>query len=214
MYTNVNTTHYTIVYRCQGCLAWNQNGATATQDTTGAIMLIGWAQNYENMDDPSNPNSTYEIQHDAQDIMLYFPASATQSSYSAWATHSTIPVSTGTATATTATTTTTSVVGTPAPTNTYDYIVVGAGAGGLPLADKLSESGKSVLLIERGPPSSYRWGGRNGPDWLTTKTNATRFDVPGLDNEIWNNSAGIACSDVSQMSGCVLGGGTVSIDHC
>ena len=41
----------------------------------------------------------------------------------------------------------------------WDYIVVGTGAGGIPIADRLSESGKSVLLIERGPPSSHRWGG-------------------------------------------------------
>src|SRR6266699_2080421 len=56
--------------------------------------------------------------------------------------------------------------GTPAPTGTWDYIVVGAGAAGIPLADKLSESGKSVLLIEKGPPSSGRWGGTMKPDWL------------------------------------------------
>ncbi|KAI3550491.1 fungal cellulose binding domain-containing protein [Colletotrichum filicis] len=33
------------------------------------------------------------------------------------------------------------------------------GPGGIVTADKLSASGKSVLLIERGPPSSFRWGG-------------------------------------------------------
>lgn len=44
------------------------------------------------------------------------------------------------------------------------------------------------------------------PDWLDG-TNLTRFDVPGLDNEIWEDSAGIACADISVMSGCVLGGG-------
>ena len=89
----------------------------------------------------------------------------------------------------------------------WDYIVVGAGAGGIPLADKLSESGKSVLLIERGPPSSGRWGGTMKPDWLVG-TNLSRFDVPGLDNEIWVDSTGIACSDISVMAGCVLGGST------
>ena len=96
---------------------------------------------------------------------------------------------------------------TPAPTATYDYIVVGGGAGGIVAADKLSETGKSVLLIERGPPSSYRWGGRNAPAWLAG-SNLTRYDVPGLCNEIWVDSAGIACPDIGTMSGCVLGGGT------
>ena len=41
-----------------------------------------------------------------------------------------------------------------------DYITVGAGAAGIPLADGLSESGKSVLLLERDYASSHRWGGR------------------------------------------------------
>jgi cellobiose dehydrogenase (acceptor) len=44
------------------------------------------------------------------------------------------------------------------------------------------------------------------PDWLNA-TNLTRFDVPGLCNQIWVDSAGIACTDIDQMAGCVLGGG-------
>ncbi len=97
---------------------------------------------------------------------------------------------------------------TPVTSNkTYDYIIVGAGAGGIPLADRLTESGKTVLLIEKGPPSSGRWGGTMRPEWLAD-TNLTRFDVPGLCNEIWVNSVGVACTDTDQMEGCVLGGGT------
>jgi cellobiose dehydrogenase (acceptor) len=110
---------------------------------------------------------------------------------------------------------------------TYNYIVVGAGAGGIVIADKLSESGKSVLLIDRGPPSTYRWGGREypirpswggvtpnmslskglRPDWLAD-SNLTRFDVPGLCTRIWVDSSEIACKDVGIMAGCILGGGT------
>jgi cellobiose dehydrogenase (acceptor) len=92
-------------------------------------------------------------------------------------------------------------------TDTYDYIVVGSGAGGIPMADRLSEAGHKVLLIEKGPPSTGRWGGTMKPNWLTN-TNLTRFDVPGLCNEIWADPTGIVCTDVDQMAGCVLGGGT------
>ncbi|KAF8539515.1 hypothetical protein BDD12DRAFT_882120 [Trichophaea hybrida] len=88
-----------------------------------------------------------------------------------------------------------------------DYIVVGGGAGGMVAADRLSETGASVILIERGPPATYAHGGRIGPAWLNGKS-LTRFDVPGLCNEIWVNSTGIRCDDVDYMSGCVLGGGT------
>ena len=88
-----------------------------------------------------------------------------------------------------------------------DYIVVGGGASGLVAADRLSEGGASVVLIERGPPATYAQGGRIRPDWLRNHP-LTRFDVPGLCNEIWRNSTGIRCEDVEPMAGCVLGGGT------
>ncbi|KAK4455359.1 cellobiose dehydrogenase [Podospora aff. communis PSN243] len=90
---------------------------------------------------------------------------------------------------------------------TYDYIIVGSGAGGMPLADRLSEAGKTVLLIEKGPPSTGRWGGIMKPGWLNG-TRLTRFDVPGLCNQIWADPTGVSCTDVDQMAGCVLGGGT------
>ena len=44
------------------------------------------------------------------------------------------------------------------------------------------------------------------PKWLEG-TNLTRFDVPGLFNQIWHDSVGVACTDINQMAGCVLGGG-------
>ncbi|KAJ2987273.1 hypothetical protein NUW58_g4598 [Xylaria curta] len=89
---------------------------------------------------------------------------------------------------------------------TYDYIIVGSGAGGIPLADRLTAAGHTVLLIEKGPPSTGLWGGNLKPTWLN-ETSLTRFDVPGLANEIWHDPTGVVCTDVDQMSGCVLGGG-------
>lgn len=93
---------------------------------------------------------------------------------------------------------------------TWDYIIVGSGASGIPLADRLSESGASVLLLERGEASSGRYGGTRGPEWLKG-TNLTRFDVPALAQFVWQPDApneGIFCDDYAFPAGCVLGGGT------
>ena len=83
---------------------------------------------------------------------------------------------------------------------TYDYIVIGSGAGGIPIADRLSEAGHSVLLVERGPLSSGRWNGTMKPSWLQG-TNLTRFDVPGLFNQIWADPTGVNCEDLDVMAG-------------
>lgn len=131
------------------------------------------------------------------------------SAYTSWIgtqTASATRTSSATASATT-TTAAACAASQTAGTETYDYIVAGAGAGGIPIAAKLAEAGKKVLLIEKGPPSSGRWGGTVKPKWLDG-TNLTRFDVPGLCNQIWKDSDGIACKDTPSMAGCVLGGGT------
>lgn len=83
---------------------------------------------------------------------------------------------------------------------TYDYIVVGSGAGGIPIADRLSEAGFSVLLVEKGPLSTGKFNGTMKPSWLQG-TNLTRFDVPGLFNQIWADGNGVACSDTGVMAG-------------
>ncbi|KAK0264834.1 hypothetical protein B0A54_07625 [Friedmanniomyces endolithicus] len=222
--SNVNDTHYELTYRCEGCWSWDQDGATASQvpaTTSAAAQLIGWAQATNPPTNPSDAGSGLQ-QHANDGIFGALVASARNPSYTNWVTKATAaPTATGIYGNGTGSATGTGVVAsataTPTPVacpatntlanSTFDYIIVGAGAGGIPLADKLSETGASVLLIEKGPPSSGRWGGSVKPDWLDG-TNLTRFDVPGLDNEIWANSTGIACEDYSVMAGCVLGGGT------
>ncbi|KAI0133009.1 cellobiose dehydrogenase [Xylariales sp. AK1849] len=215
--STINETHYTLIFRCQNCLSWDQNGSTGSASTSSGQLVLGWAQAFPAPSNPECPASVAMVEHDNNQGIFgaVLDSSAPNDSYTVWAASATATV-TGSCAVTTATTTTSStgtatvtatVTAAPIPTDTYDYIVIGAGAGGIPIADKLSEAGNSVLLIEKGPPSSGRWGGDMKPEWLDD-TNLTRFDVPGLCNEIWVDSGGIACTDTDQMAGCVLGGGT------
>ncbi|KAF2753880.1 cellobiose dehydrogenase [Pseudovirgaria hyperparasitica] len=219
----VNATHFTLTYRCRWCWYWDQNGAVGSQPpittNTHSAQVLAWVQAFASPEPVTSDDARVVVEHDNGIGIFGMPiASMRQAGYAAWASSATpTPPSTTVTTKTTTTTTrppsTTTVPpgascsGTAAPTAAYDYIIVGAGAAGIPLADRLSEAGKSVLLIEKGPPSSGRWAGTLKPTWLAG-TNLTRFDVPGLCNEIWVNSAGVACTGIDQMAGCVLGGGT------
>ncbi|KAH4104499.1 hypothetical protein HBI56_156500 [Parastagonospora nodorum] len=198
----VTDTSFELIYRCQWCWVWNQKGAEGSQLPTSEVQVIGWAQHSKVFD------GTW-VFHDKGQSQFGAPvADARNAKYDTWAKLATPPTTTSAPASSTTPTPTApiSCVGSPVPTDSYDYIVIGGGAGGIPVADKLSESGKSVLLIEKGPPSLARFGGNMGPEWATSN-NLTRFDIPGLCNQIWVDSAGVACTDIDQMAGCVLGGG-------
>ncbi|CZR65777.1 probable cellobiose dehydrogenase [Phialocephala subalpina] len=207
IYSSVNSTNWVLVYRCQNCLIYDDPTQTpANTSTTAGTFEQGWAQAMTPPTDPTNPLSDFAQHDNGMGEFQIKVVSATQASYTLWATKTaTGTIATGTATATA----TFSAV--PVPTTTsYDYVVIGGGAAGIPIADKLSEGGKSVLLIEKGVASSARWGGTYRPEshWMDGY-NLTWFDVPGECNRIWNGgAAGVACTDTDQMAGCVLGGGT------
>ncbi|KAG9255545.1 cellobiose dehydrogenase-like protein [Emericellopsis atlantica] len=204
---------FELIYRCQGCLAWDHNGATGKASTSTGGMMLGWALAAASPTNPECPQTMVVAQHDTQFIFRgTFSDNVVNEAYEEWAALATNVVEgdCGGGSDPDPTTTTALPTGTgiPVPTDaSYDYIVVGGGAGGLPMADRLSEAGHKVLLIEKGPVSTGEWGGEMKPEWLEG-TDLTRFDVPGLCNQIWADSSGIACRDTDQMAGCLLGGGT------
>ncbi|KAI0537135.1 cellobiose dehydrogenase [Xylaria digitata] len=204
--SKVTDTGFELIYRCQDCFSWDHDGATGSVQTTSGLLVLGRAASAI---PPSNPSCPSQISFKQHQTFGQFGApleNIVKGSYNDWARLATRMV--------------TGECGTPDPgeptigscraemiNQTFDYIIVGGGAGGIPMADRLSEKGHSVLLLEKGPPSLGMWGGNMKPLWLE-KTDLTRFDVPGLCNQIWVDSAGVACKDTDQMAGCVLGGGT------
>lgn len=90
---------------------------------------------------------------------------------------------------------------------TYDYIVAGAGPAGIIVAERLAETGKSVLLLERGEASTYATGGRSVVSWNDT---ITQYDVPAMDYYLTTASdTSEYCTDTANLAGCILGGGTM-----
>ncbi|CUA69921.1 Cellobiose dehydrogenase [Rhizoctonia solani] len=88
----------------------------------------------------------------------------------------------------------------------WDYIIVGSGPAGIVAADRLSEAGKKVLLLERGGPSIAATGGTDTPPW-PYPTNLTRFDMPAGFQTVFNGTPYFMCSDLPARGGCLVGGG-------
>lgn len=95
-----------------------------------------------------------------------------------------------------------------ATNSTYDYIIAGGGVAGIIVAERIAESGASVLLLERGNASTYASGGRDTLPWNNT---VTQYDVPGLRHYIKKNFNDTSeyCPDTADSSGCILGGGSM-----
>lgn len=96
-------------------------------------------------------------------------------------------------------------LGALAANTTYDYIVVGGGTAGIIVAERLAETQKSVLLLERGGPSAYTSGNNATVSWNNT---ITPFDVPAYGYSIRSTTdSSTFCTDTASNAGCVLGGG-------
>lgn len=177
---------------------------------TDSQALIGWALSQTAVTTPSDPASVLSYHAAGFGIEGVTLAEAKSASYAAWSAKAgTASASIG---ATTSTNTTSSSSGTTNSTtsvttsnSTYDYIVAGAGPAGIIVAQRLAESGASVLLIERGNASTYASGGRSQlTSWNST---LTQYDVPALSYYLDVSTA--YCTDTASSAGCLLGGGTM-----
>ncbi len=177
--STVNSTHYSVIFRCQNCLSWDHDGATGSVSTSAGVLVLGWCNAFPSPSNPSCPNEASILQHD-NGLSVFGAAldsNIANPSYTQWAAKATATV-TGSCGGTTTTTTSTPTRHPPqvslSQVTHMTTLSLVEGAGGIPIADKLSEAGKKVLLIEKGPASSGRWGGTLGPEW-TEGTNLTRF---------------------------------------
>ncbi|KAJ0124561.1 hypothetical protein J7T55_005900 [Diaporthe amygdali] len=200
--TFVNSTHFSFTFLCEGCIVGGTTSFKATDETP----VLGWALSSSDPTTPSDPTSDLPY-HDAGFGLYGVPAADAQSAkfetWASWASaaatptpgagsNSTTPVA-GNATA--AAPTTSNV--------TYDVIVVGGGPAGIIAAERIAESGSSVLLIERGPANTVALGSEEGLEWNNT---LTPYDIPALGSSLSAIPGTKVCSDTASMAGCLLGG--------
>ncbi|PLB46547.1 FAD/NAD(P)-binding domain-containing protein [Aspergillus steynii IBT 23096] len=88
----------------------------------------------------------------------------------------------------------------------YDYIVVGGGPAGIITAERFTEAGKKVLLLERGVGPTVATGANETLPW---NHDLTAVDLPGMSADIGNTDAwtNYICTDTEGTAACVLGGG-------
>lgn len=83
--SSINSTGFSLLFRCEGCLSWDQDGTTGNASTSAAQLLLGWAQAEENPTGGACPDDLSLVQHEAQSLWnAKFDKNATSSSYNSW----------------------------------------------------------------------------------------------------------------------------------
>jgi len=201
--TFVNSTHFSYTYLCSGC-------ATNSSSLTNNIGAFGWALSTTALADASTTSATLTYHAAGFGVFGLNIAAARSEGFPSWAKMASSANSTAPATPSTPGTNSTLPVTNstlPAITSntTYDYIVSGAGPAGIIVAQRLAETGADVLLIERGPASTYASGGDKTVAWNDT---ITQYDVPALAYYLSSMDTDY-CTDTASQAGCLLGGGTM-----
>ncbi|KFA74926.1 hypothetical protein S40288_06763 [Stachybotrys chartarum IBT 40288] len=196
--TFVNSTHLSYTFLCQGCVLEDTTNFLATNK------IFGWAISVEDPTDVSDPASalTYHAAGFGQyAVDLEGAANANYDLWASWAAAEASPAPPATTPA-------------PVPGNgtitepivfntTYDVIVAGGGTAGIIAAERIAESGLSVLLIERGPANTVALGSTAGLPW---NNSLTQYDVPSLGSSLSSVVGTKYCSDTASTAGCLLGG--------
>jgi cellobiose dehydrogenase (acceptor) len=182
------------------------NSLSFTSSSTS--LVIGWAFSQNSVTNPATASGATFVYHEAGYGDFGLTVSAAQSSsYSAWASMATVSNSTTPGNSTTTCSGSGTNITATVSNSTYDYIIAGAGPAGIIVAERLAETGKSVLLIERGAASTYATGGRSTVSWNDT---VTQYDVPSMAYYLTTASdTSEYCTDTADMAGCILGGGTM-----
>lgn len=155
-------------FLCSGCI-----GNSYSFDSSSTNAVLGWAVADSTVTNPSSADSATFLYHDLGfgefNVVLTDAQSADYASWAAYATVSNSSSDTSSSSNSTCSSTSSNTTATIS-NSTYDYIIAGAGPAGIIVAERLAESGKSVLLIERGAASYYFTGGEDTMSWNSSVT--------------------------------------------
>ncbi|CAN8099759.1 unnamed protein product [Discula destructiva] len=210
--TSVNSTGWAFTFLCKGCVGTDISFAGDAEQG-----VFGYAQSITALTDTTSSDATLNFHSGAYGEYAHSVSDGKSSDYATWAalastTNSatiTAGSSAGTVTGSNSTTsasnsTTTTTTTTTTSNSTYDYIVAGGGPAGIIVAERLVESGASVLLLERGGASFYATGGDATMSYNDT---VTQYDVPGMGYYLTTAAeTSEYCADTGGMAGCLLGG--------
>lgn len=203
--TYVNSTHFSYTFLCSGCIT----GDVLSFSNTATGGVFGWAYSDSAVTTPSSVSSALSYHSAGYGEFAVNFTIAESAQYSTWAAMASTSSSSNSTTTTISGTNSTSTanITTTISNTTYDYIIAGGGPAGIIVADRLAETGASVLLIERGAASTYASGGRSLVSWNDT---ITQYDVPALGYYLTDfNDTSEYCTDTASMAGCILGGSTM-----
>lgn len=200
--TSVNSTGWSYTFLCKGCVTNDSASITIDED----VDVMGYAMSTTALDDTSDSDGALNFHSAAYGEYSVSLADAKSSDYSTWAAMASTTDSSSAASNSTTTGSSQNVT-TTTSNSTYDYIVAGGGASGLIVAERLVESGASVLLLERGAASTYSSGGDAVMSYNDT---VTQYDVPGMGYYLTTASdSSEYCLDTGSQAGCLLGGSTM-----
>ena len=81
----VNSTAFSLVFHCQDCLHWSQNGTTGSASTSSTLLDFGYAQSINPPSNPSCPDKAMIRQHDSHGTWTaLLDDSVASSSYHRW----------------------------------------------------------------------------------------------------------------------------------
>lgn len=83
--STINSTGFSLLFRCEGCLSWDQDGTAGNASTSSGRPLLGWAQAGVNPSDGECPDDLSLVKHDGQSLWYaQLDKNATSPLYDSW----------------------------------------------------------------------------------------------------------------------------------